>query len=101
MRYSVHGMQLLWYYHNILIIGQSFDLCTEIPNFTEKKLPSKIKSISVPKNSVVTLFDENEFGGSQIIYQIILGSEVEFPASVECIQKFNFNLAQFKIVKTE
>jgi hypothetical protein len=48
--------------------GASYNLCDQSPNFQKDQVPPVIKSVKVPPNGKVTLFEQNDYGGRSVVY---------------------------------
>lgn len=58
--------------------GASFEFCEKSPDFRKDSVPPTIRSIQIPPQSRVTLYEKTEYGGRKVTYS----------ESQECIKAF-------------
>ncbi|CAK64683.1 unnamed protein product (macronuclear) [Paramecium tetraurelia] len=64
--------------------GASFEFCSKSPNFQNDNIPPQIRSIKVPPQGRVTLYESTDYNGKKVTYS----------SDQACIQSFDFALIQ-------
>ncbi|KAM3137913.1 hypothetical protein pb186bvf_009994 [Paramecium bursaria] len=64
--------------------GQAFDFCDRSPNFPNDKVPSTIRSIKIPPQGKVTLYESSDYKGKKIVYT----------EDQRCIKSFDYSFLQ-------
>ncbi|CAD8123671.1 unnamed protein product [Paramecium sonneborni] len=64
--------------------GASFEFCSKSPNFQNDNIPPQIRSIRVPPQGRVTLYENTDYNGKKVTYT----------SDQACIQNFDFALIQ-------